>query len=123
MLKVKKVGPDRVDLELSGKLDTESMKIALDELIEKTEGIENGRMLYDVVDIHVPSLGAMAVELSRIPSLFGLVRKIKRTAVLTDKAWIQKISEFEGKLLPGAEIKGFDRDQREDAENWLSSGN
>lgn len=122
MLKIQKIGLGRVDVELSGKLDTDSMKVALEELVEKTEGIESGRMLYDVVDFHLPSPGAIAVEFSRLPAMFGLMKRFNRAAVLTDKAWIQKVSEFEGKLFPGLEIKAFNRDQRDDAENWLSSG-
>jgi len=121
MFKVQKASPDRVDIELSGKLDTDSMKVALDELVRETEGIENGRMLYDVVDFHLPSLGAIAVELSRLPSMLGLIKRFNRAAVLTDKAWIQQVSEFEGKLFSGLEIKAFARDQRSDAEEWLDA--
>jgi hypothetical protein len=39
--------------------------------------------------------------------------------VLTDKTWIKKVSEFEGALFPGLEIKAFDRDQKTEAEEWL----
>ena len=46
--------------------------------------------------------------------------KFKKAAVLTDKNWIQKVSELEGLLIPGLEIKAFDRDQVEEAESWLS---
>ena len=59
MFKVTKNGSNRLDIELSGKLDTEEMKIALDEL--------------------------------------------------------------EGALYPGLEIKAFDRDQKTEAEAWLSN--
>jgi hypothetical protein len=77
-------------------------------------------MLYDVVDFHLPSLGAIAIEFSRLPSMFGLIRKFKKAAVLTDKNWIQKASELEGLLIPGIDIKAFNRDQKEEAESWLS---
>jgi hypothetical protein len=113
-------GINRLDIELSGKLNTEEMKIALDELVSKSKDIENGKMLYDVIDFHLPSLGAIAVEFSRLPAMFGLMKKFDRAAVLTDKTWLKKVSEFEGALYPGLEIKAFDRDQKEEAENWLS---
>ena len=120
MFRIMQKGINRLDIELSGKLNSEEMKIALDELVSKTENIEHGTMLYDVVDFHLPSLGAIAIEFSRFPSMFGLVKKFDRAAVLTDKQWLKKISEFEGSLFPGLEIKAFDRDKREDAEAWLS---
>ena len=52
-------------------------------------------MLYDVVEFHFPSLGAIGIEFPRLPSMFKLMRKFDRAAVLTDKAWIRKVSEFE----------------------------
>ena len=121
MFKVEKIGTDRLDIELSGKLNTEEMKVALDELSNKSQDIENGKMLYEITDFHLPSLGAIAVEFSRLPAMFGLMKKFDRAAVLTDKAWLKKVSEFEGHLIPGLEIKAFDRAQKEEAEAWLSS--
>ena len=49
------------------------------------------------------------------------MKRFIRAAVLTDKVWIKKASELEGAIIPGLEIKAFDRDQREEAEAWLSS--
>jgi len=121
MFKVTRVGENRLDIEMSGKLDSAQMGKALDELVEKSAGIENGSMLYDVVEYHLPSLDAIVLEFSRLPSMFGLMKKFSRAAVLTDKTWIKKISEFEGALYPGLEIKAFDRDQKAEAESWLSS--
>ena len=121
MVKIISNGINRLDLELSGKLNTEEMKIALDELESKSKNIENGKMLYEIKDFHLPSLGAIAVEFSRLPSLFGLMKKFNRAAVLTDKTWLKKVSEFEGRLFPGLEIKAFGSDQKEEAEAWLSS--
>lgn len=78
-------------------------------------------MLYEVIDFHLQSLGAIAVEFSRRPSMFGLMKRFDSTAVLADKTWIKKAGEFEGHLIPGLEIKAFDRDQKEAAEAWLPS--
>ena len=119
MFKVTQNGNNRIDIELSGKLNSEEMKAALDELVNKSKEIEKGKMLYDVVNFHLPSLAAIWIEFSRLPSMFGLIRKFERAAVLTDKTWIKKVSEFEGTLIPGLEIKAFDRDQKEEAEDWL----
>lgn len=121
MFKVEQNGTNRLDIQLSGKLDTEEMSIALDELVSKSENIENGKMLYDVVDFHLPSLGAIAIEFSRLPSMFSFIKKFDRAAVLSEKSWIKKVSELEGMLIPGLEIKAFGRDQKEEAEAWLTS--
>ena len=121
MFKVIPNGKNRLDIVLSGKLDVEEMKVALDELASKSENIENGKMLYEIIDFHLPSLGAIVIEFSRLPSMFGLIKKFDRAAVLTDKTWLKMVSELEGTLIPGLEIKAFSRDQKGEAEAWLSS--
>ncbi|MFC1749834.1 STAS/SEC14 domain-containing protein [Pseudomonadota bacterium] len=121
MFKVTKNGMNRLDIEMSGKLDTESMRTALDELVSKSENIENGKMLYVIIDYQLPTISAMGIEFSRLPSMLGLMSKFSRAAVLTDKTWLKKVSEFEGSLFPGLEIKAFNLDQKAQAEAWLSS--
>ncbi len=119
MFKVTRVDDKRLDIEMSGKLDAEQMRVALDELLEKSAGIENGLMLYDLVDYHLPSLGAIAVEFSHLPALFGMIRRFHKAAVLTDRSWIGKVGELKSEFLPGLEIRAFTREQRNDAEAWL----
>ena len=121
MFKVTLNGKNRIDIQLSGKLDSDQMRTALDDLVDKSDDIDNGKMLYDVIDFHMPSLSAIAIEFSRLPEMFGLIRKFSKAAVLSDKSWIKKVSELEGVLMPGLEIKAFSRDQREEAEAWLGA--
>lgn len=121
MFKITLNGLNRLDIEMSGKLNTEDMKIALDELVSKSANIENGKMLYEVIDFHIPSLGAIGLEFSRLPSMLGLMKKFDRAALLADKTWLRKVSELEGALYPGLEIKAFNREQKAEAEAWLSS--
>ena len=121
MFRVTNNGTNRLDIELSGKLNAEDMKIAIDELVIKSKDIENGKMLYEIIDFNLPSLGAIAIELSRLPAMLGLMKKFDRAAVLTDKTWLKTVSELEGIFFPGLEIKAFNRDQKTAAEAWLSS--
>jgi hypothetical protein len=120
MFKVTRVNENRLDIEMSGRLDSAQMERALDELVDRSEGIEKGRMLYDIVDYNLPSFGAVGIELSRLPSMFALMKKFDRVAVLTDDAWLKMASEIEGALYPGLEIRAFGRDRKKQAETWLS---
>lgn len=61
MFKVTKNGNNRMDITLKGKLDSEEMQIAFDEIENKSRDIENGLMLYDIIDFHLPSLGAICL--------------------------------------------------------------
>ncbi len=121
MFKVTVNGTNRLDIELSGKLNADEMKIALDDLVNKSKDIQNGKMLYEVIDFQLPTFSAIVVEFSRLPSMLGLIKKFDRAAVLTDKTWLKMVSEFEGALYPGLEIKAFNRDQKAEAEDWLAS--
>ena len=64
MFKIIRKGMNRLDIEMSGKLNAEDMIIALEELVSKSKNIENGRMLYDFIDFHIPSLDAITMEFS-----------------------------------------------------------
>ncbi len=120
MLKITKPSPNRVDLELNGPLDSESMASGLDELIEKSEDVKHGRMLYTITDFSMPSIGAIGVEMQRLPKLFGLLGKFDRCAVICDESWLRTAAEIEGKLFPGIDIKSFQTNEVEEAEKWLA---
>lgn len=113
-------GENRIDLALSGKLDADGMKRALDDLIVKTQDMENGKMLYRVGDFDLPTLGAIGVELSRLPKLFKMIGKFDKAAVLAGQNWLRVASEIEGALIPGLEIKAFELGQEAEAEAWLA---
>lgn len=119
MFQVTRNGENRIDVDFAGKLDSNDMRVALDELTQKSEGIEHGRMLYRIGEFEFPTLGAVAVELSRIPQLFRFVRRFDRMAVVAGKEWVRKASEVEGALIPGLQIKAFDLGQEAEAEAWL----
>jgi hypothetical protein len=61
MFKVIENGMNRLDIEMSGRLDAESMKVALDELVSKSKNIENGKMLYVIIDFQLPTLSAIGI--------------------------------------------------------------
>ena len=75
MFEITPNGENRLDLHISGKIDSETMERGLEEYIGKSEGIENGVMLYTIDDIDVPTLGAIGVLMSKlfITSLNNLI--------------------------------------------------
>ena len=123
MFHVTRIGDNRIDVDFSGKLDSSEMRFALDELMRKSEGISHGQMLYRIGDFDIPPLGAMGVELARIPQLFRFIRRFDRCAVVSNKDWLRRASEIEGALFPGLAIKAFDENQNTEAHNWLESQN
>lgn len=121
MFTVTKIGDDRLNVKFEGSLNSQEMEIALDDFISQAQGIKNGTMLYEIGDFEFPSLSAIGVKLSKLPSLFGFIGKFKKAAILTDKKWLQKVSEIEGMLIPGLQIKAFSTEDKPAAEEWLTS--
>jgi len=122
MLTITKPAADRVDITLKGSLDADTMRVALDDLIAKSEDVTKGRMLYTIVDFEMPTLGAIGVEFARLPKLFGLLGKFDRCAVIADAGWLRRAAEIEGAVFPGIDIKSFEPMDIAAAEVWLSTG-
>ena len=121
MFKVTAHSLNRIDLEISGKLDSEQMTEGLDGLIEKSTGFQNGKMLYRISNFEFPAFSALAVKIPRIPQLFKLISRFDKVAVVADKNWVKRVSETEGALIPGIAIRAFDLDQQSLAEEWLNT--
>jgi len=120
MLKITKRSADRVDIDLDGRLDAEEMRAGLDALIEASDGVQNGKMCYVISDFSMPTFSALAVELGRLPKLFGLLPKFDKCAVISDMNWLRKAAVVEGALFPGIEIRSFEPDHLAEAEVWLA---
>ena len=122
MLTITKPEANRIDIELSGRVSSDEMAQGLDDLLEKSQDVNSGVMLYRISSFAFPDLAAIAVEMARLPKLFGLLGRFDRCAVLSDAAWIRTTAEVEGALFPGIDIKGFDLGDEQTAEAWLKTG-
>ena len=72
------------------------MRDALDAFVEQSKSIKSGHMLYKIGEFKIPTLGAIGIDFSRLPELLKLIKHFDRAAVLCNKKWVQKASEFEG---------------------------
>ena len=121
MLNVTTTAPNHLHLHLEGRLDADAMKVGLDALIEQSAEVTNGRLLYTVDgDFQMPTPGALMFELGRLPSLFALLHRYDRCAVVAPQAWVRAMAEAEGHILPGIDIKAFEPGDRAAAEAWLA---
>lgn len=111
--------PNMIALNIDGEITSETMTVGLDELIRLSTNMENGTMFYTIRNFQFPGLEALAVEFKKLPSLFNMIRKFDRIAVLADATWVKTVSEIEGKLIPGLQIKAFDLDEEEKALAFL----
>lgn len=121
MMKVTKPAPDRVDIDLEGALDSDTMRQGLDDLLALSADVNRGRMLYTISGFALPTMGALGVEFGYMPKLFSLLGRFERCAVCSDTAWLRTAAEVEGKLIPGLEIKSFGMEEKDAAEAWLAA--
>ena len=86
MLIVRKPSANRLDIELSAVLDADMMAAGLDDLFDKSKDIGDGVMMYRILSFSMPTGGALAVEMMRLPQLFDLIGHFDRCAILSDIA-------------------------------------
>lgn len=120
MFTVTKKPEGRIDIEISGSLSSNDMRGGLDQLLEAAEDVEHGVMLYRISGFTMPTLGALSVELQKLPQLLSLLGKFDRCAVISDQAWIRTAAEIEGTMIPGLEIKAYKPEEEPLAEQWLT---
>ncbi|MGJ8621708.1 MAG: STAS/SEC14 domain-containing protein [Yoonia sp.] len=121
MFEITQTVPNRLDITVQGQIDADQMKAGLDQLLQKAEGMQNATMLYRITDFSMPTMGALGVEMTQLPKLFGLLGKFSKCAVVSDTAWIRQAAEVEGALIPGLTIKGFETANTDNAAAWLAA--
>ena len=76
-------------------------------------------MLYTIREFALPTMGAIGVEITLLPKLFGLLGRYDKCAVVTDSNWLRNAARVEGALVPGLEINSFEMKDMAAAEAWL----
>lgn len=121
MLRVDKPAENRINLHLSGRLNAAGMRDGLEALIAASEGVRGGQLYYVISDLAWPSLAALLVEIRKLPQLLPLIRRFERCAVVSDRRWLRRAAEIEGRLIPGLTIRAFPSQEAAAAEAWLTA--
>lgn len=120
MFQIIETSSHRLDIAISGQIDADEMRASLTALFTASEGMKDAVMLYRISNFSLPTLGAIGVEMTQLPQLFGLIGKFRKCAVLSDATWLRHAAEIEGKLIPGLTIKSFALEDKAGAEAWLA---
>ena len=108
-----------IELTINGKISKEDLKAALNALEDPFEKWSEIRLLKRIDSFEGMELKAMADDLKFAYNNFGNLKKIRKAAVVTDKEWIEKITDWFKPLFPG-EVKVFENEDIEKARSWLS---
>lgn len=112
--------PNLLVVEVSGRMNSIAMEVALNTLVPVVRDMRHGAMLMRAHDVSWPTLGAIGVELRHWAQLMAMVRKVDRVAVLTDQGWVANAAAVESLLIPNLEIHSFRPDQEAEARAWLA---
>lgn len=121
MFEVKKVGNNRIDMHIKGRLTADEMKSGMEALDTACEGLVDGRMLYRLSDIKFPTFGALAEEMKWLPKILGNIGKFRRCAIVCDTGWIRSAAKLENLIIPHVKIETYRMDEIDEAESWLAS--
>lgn len=75
MFSIRQPGRNRLDMTMSGRLNTGEMRSSPDELATRSMHIRDGQLLYEVVEFYLPTPAAIQLEFSRLPSMRGFLKK------------------------------------------------
>lgn len=110
--------PHVAGLRINGKIDRDDFLAAVAPIKQKLEACPTINLYVEISSFEGISLPALWED---IKFGFSNLSHFRREAVVTDKAWLEKWTDFGGKLVPGIEAKSFTFDQVEEARRWVAA--
>ena len=111
---------DAIAYRIEGKITEAEMKTLLSVFKEKIDNNEKLIIYQEVVSIGGAEFDAL-VEKFKFFLEFG-ISKFSRVAVITHKRWIHKLVDLEGRLFKGIKMRGFAREDKDEAILFLKNG-
>lgn len=109
---------DAIAYRIEGKITEKEMKTVLAIFRKKIKKNEKLIIYQEVVSIGGVEFNAM-IEKWKFFLAFGLSH-FSRIAVVTHKKWIHKLVDLEGKLFKSIEMRGFSKEEKDQAIEFLS---
>jgi len=121
MIKMIDIGlADAIAYQVQGKITEKEMKMVLAIFRKKIKKNEKLIIYQEVVSIGGAEFGAM-IEKFKFFLAFGLSH-FSKIAVVTHQKWIHKLVDLEGKLFKRIEMRGFPKEEKDQAIEFLKRG-
>lgn len=108
-----------IEVTLSGKVSREELRKTIEEIQEPFESWPEIRILKRIDSFDGIEWRALVDDLKFVYQNLGNFKKIKKVAVVSDKEWIENLSEWLGPVFFG-EVKTFENEDIESARSWLT---
>lgn len=121
MIEMINIGVDNaIAYRIEGKITEDEMKTVLSIFKEKIDKNEKLIVYQEIVSIGGAEFDAM-VEKFKFFLEVG-ISHFSRIAVVTHKKWIHKLVDIEGKLFKDIEMRGFSKEEEEEAIKFIKHG-
>lgn len=121
MLITTRLSEKQITVTMDGPLDTTGMSLALDDIIEKTQGMSRGQAQFTITEFHWPSAVTILMELVNLPALVTLVNRLDKCAVMCDMDWVEQMEKVDNNIIPSLTLKAFRSHEQDAAQAWLIS--
>ncbi len=112
--------PNTVGFRASGKLSRDDYRNVLEPVLRAAAETGEIRMLFELTDFHGLQSGAWFDDIKTGIGLgFGHHSAWKRSAIVTDIAWVAKAYELFSGIIPG-EVKVYELHQFQQARSWAA---
>ncbi|MEZ5425961.1 MAG: STAS/SEC14 domain-containing protein [Pyrinomonadaceae bacterium] len=108
---------------LSGTVSAEDIDLIADSLEEKFDRFDEVNLYIEIDDSLEESFGGILEQAKKgFSVILPNLGKIKKAALVSDKAWLRKITDFKD-LFFTMEMKGFSSPEKEEAFKWVVNKN
>lgn len=107
-----------IEVTISGKVTKEEFEKVIQEIQGPFETWPEIRLLKRVDSFEGIEFSALINDFKFFFQNLGNLKKIKKTAVVTDKDWVENLSEWLGPIFSG-EVRVFENEDIEKARTWL----
>lgn len=120
MIEILQSAPHVAAFHFTGTLDGEDYDACVAEIETRLSLHPRIAVYTDLTGMTGMSAEAVGKDVRYAIDKFGEYSRFARSAVVTERHWLARVSAFVGKLVPNTELKTFEPDQREAAMAWAA---
>lgn len=117
-VEIEKIGNKTYSLNLEHKRMNHASMVALNSILDNLEVGEKIKMM--VLFDKFPTLDSFKTFIEGLKVDFRMFGRLEKYAIVSDLKWIEAYAEVGDFLTPGIEVKAFERDEVQEAIQWLA---
>ncbi len=120
MIEILQVAPHVAAFHFTGQLTGDDYDTCIGEIETRLSLNPRIGVFVDLGGLTGMSAEAMAKDVRYGLGKLGELKRFARSAVVTERDWLARVSSFSAMLVPGMELKTFEPGERDAAMAWVS---